>query len=119
MSARAGGSASSNGKAPVRASREAASVPGPDALALNLIREGIETIDAQLVTLLGERLRLARAAGAAKRAAGLPTLDPAREAAVVRRAAAAARKAGLPVEQVRDVFWHIVGLCRGAQTEQR
>lgn len=86
---------------------------------LGEVRGEIEALDARLVGLLAERLRLACAAGEAKRAAGLPTLDPAREAAVVRRAAAAARRAGLPVEPVRDIFWHIVGLCRGAQAEER
>lgn len=84
---------------------------------LERIRAEIEAVDAALVGLLADRLRLARAAGEAKQGAGLPTLDPGREAAVVRRAAAAARDRGLPPEAVRDVFWHIVGLCRGAQAE--
>src|SRR5207249_4517022 len=56
-------------------------------------------------------------AAVAKRAAGLPTLDPAQEAAVIRRAAALARDAGLPEEDLRDVFWHVVGLTRRAEQE--
>ncbi|MBX6366066.1 MAG: chorismate mutase, partial [Gemmatimonadetes bacterium] len=57
--------------------------------------------------------------GAANRAAGLPTLDPAREAAVVRRAGALAREHGLEAEAVRGIFWHLIGLSRRAQAEDR
>src|SRR5207253_2077326 len=59
----------------------------------------------------------ARRAAAAKRSAGLPTLDPGQEAAVVRRAAALAREGGLPEEAVRDLFWHLVGLTRRAEQD--
>jgi chorismate mutase len=55
--------------------------------------------------------------GTHTRAGGLPTLDPAREAEVIRRAASIAREHGLPDEKVRDIFWHIIGLSRGAQLE--
>ena len=55
--------------------------------------------------------------GEVKRELGLPVLDPAREAAVVRRAGSLAREAGLPDEDVRYLFWHLVGLCRRAQLE--
>jgi chorismate mutase len=85
---------------------------------LEAIRSEIERVDRALVALIGERVRLARAVGAAKRAAGLPTLDPAREAAVVRRAGALAREAGLDDEEVRYIFWHLVGLSRRAQVEE-
>ena len=52
-----------------------------------------------------------------KRAAGLPILDPRREAEVIRRAVVAAREKDLPTEPVRQIFWHIVGLSRRAQEE--
>jgi chorismate mutase len=81
------------------------------------LRRRIEEIDSALVELIAERVRLARDVGAAKRAAGLPTLDPSREAAVIRRASALAREAGLVEEEVRDIFWHLIGLSRRAQTE--
>jgi chorismate mutase len=80
-------------------------------------RAEIERIDRALIGLIEERVRAAHRAAAAKRAAGLPTLDPAQEAAVIRRAAALARDAGLPEEDVRDLFWHIVGLTRRAEQE--
>jgi hypothetical protein len=38
-------------------------------------------------------------------------VDPGREAKVLRLAGERARKAGLPEEPVRDVYWRIVALC--------
>jgi chorismate mutase len=81
------------------------------------LRADIERIDRALVDLIRERVRAARSTAAAKRAAGLPTLDPPQEAAVIRRAAALARDAGLPAEDVRDVFWKVVALTRAAELE--
>lgn len=83
--------------------------------ALVALRRELEQLDAELVRLLAERERLARAIGAAKRAAGIPTLDPAREAAVVRRAAALARDHELDEEDVRAVFWKLIASARRAQ----
>lgn len=80
-------------------------------------RAEIERIDRALVALIRERVSAARRAAAAKRAAGLPTLDPAQEAAVVRRAAALARDAGLEEEGVRDLFWQLIGLTRRAEQQ--
>ena len=78
-------------------------------------RDEIERIDRQIVDLLGARLTLGKKTGELKRAAGLPILDPTREAAVIRRAAAAARAIGVPPEPVREVFWQIVGMSRRVQ----
>lgn len=85
--------------------------------ALTALREEIARIDHELIRLIAERVRVARAVGRAKRAADLPTLDPAREAAVVRRAAALAREAGLGEDDVRSIFWHLIGQARRAQAE--
>ncbi len=81
------------------------------------LRGEIERIDRALVDLIRERVSAARGTAAAKRAAGLPTLDPPQEAAVIRRAAALAREAGLPAEDVRDVFWKVVALSRAAELD--
>ncbi|MGQ0562034.1 MAG: chorismate mutase, partial [Gemmatimonadota bacterium] len=62
---------------------------------LTRLRDEIERIDRELVGLIAERVRLARAVGAVKRSAGLPTLDPAREANIIRRSGHLAREAGL------------------------
>jgi len=81
------------------------------------LRDQIEEVDRDIVGLLARRVRLALDVGAAKRDAGLPTLDPAREAAVVRRAVTMARDAGVHDDDVREIFWHVIGLCRRAQME--
>jgi len=92
--------------------------PGASAHAdLARLREEIERIDRTLIELIARRVNLAREVGAAKRAAGLPTLDPAREAAVIRQAAVLGREAKLVDDDVRQIFWHIIGLSRRAQLE--
>lgn len=92
----------------------------PDAalVALGKSRQHIETIDRELVGLLAKRVSLSKEIGALKKAAGLPTLDPAREAEVIRRAAGMARDAGLNDEKVRDIFWHVIGLSRAVQVDE-
>ena len=84
---------------------------------LAALRERVEAVDAEIVLLLARRLELAREVGAHKHAAGLATLDVKREAVVLRRACALARDAGLPEEPTRQLFWGIIGICRGAQQE--
>ena len=87
--------------------------------ALRALRARIERTDDRILALLVQRTALARMVGAAKHSAGLPVLDPAREAQVVRRAAARARELGVPAEQVRSLFWQIISLCRGEQLPAR
>jgi chorismate mutase len=84
---------------------------------LERLRAEIERIDRALIGLVRDRVRTARAVAEVKRAAGLPTLDPAQEAAVIRRAAAIAREHQLPEEETRDLFWVLVGLTRRAEVE--
>jgi chorismate mutase len=87
----------------------------PHGAELSRCREEIERIDDEIIKLLARRLTLGRQTGTLKREAGLPILDPAREAAVIRRVAEVAREAGLPPEPIREIFWQIVGLSRRAQ----
>ena len=90
----------------------------PDPLAeLAECRAEIEKVDRQLIQLLAARMALGRRTATIKRAAGLPILDPQREAEVIRRAVTTAREHSLPVEGVREMFWHIVGLSRREQEE--
>jgi chorismate mutase len=80
-------------------------------------RSQIEEIDLKLIALLAERVALGQRTRVLKQAVGLPILDPQREAEVIRRAVVAARGKSLPIEPVRQIFWHIVGLSRRAQEE--
>ena len=84
---------------------------------LTALREKVERVDAELVTLLAERVELARQVGEHKRESGLALLDAKREAAVLRRTGALGREAGLPEEAVRQLFWTIIGICRHAQED--
>ena len=85
--------------------------------ALARCRRDLEALDREIIGLLAKRVARSKEIGALKRIAGLPTLDPAREADVIRRAATVARDHGLADEKVRDIFWHVIGLSRSAQTE--
>jgi chorismate mutase len=107
MSAEAGG-----GRREARANTTHAA----DALAT--CRKDIERIDSEVVRLLGERVRIGREIGTLKRSLGLPTIDPAREAEVIRHAGELARDAGLLDEPVRAIFWQIIGLSRRAQVDE-
>ena len=84
---------------------------------LAALRDQIEAIDAGLIDLIAQRVRAARDVGRAKRSLGLAILDPAREAAVVRRAVELAREKELDEEDIREIFWHIIGLSRRAQLQ--
>jgi len=81
-------------------------------------REEIEQLDRELVALVARRVAIARRVGTLKHRLGMTTLDPEREASVVRRAAELARDAALDVEELRHLFWCVVGLSRRAQMEQ-
>jgi chorismate mutase len=81
-------------------------------------RGEIERIDNEIISLLAERLALGKRTGDLKRVAGLPILDPTREAAVIRRVTTAARESGLPPEPIREIFWQIVGMSRREQEAQ-
>lgn len=80
------------------------------------LRAEIVRVDDAILDLLARRQGLARRVGAAKRAAGVPIADPAREAAVIRRVAERARAAQLPSEPVRELFRRIISMARDVQT---
>lgn len=79
------------------------------------LRDAIEKVDTTIITAIAERMALSRAVGRVKTATGQPVMDPAREAAVVARAAALAREAGLPEDEVRELYWRIIAASRRAQ----
>lgn len=82
---------------------------------LDSLRREIASLDEQLVSLLARRLELVEEVGVVKQELGLPTLDPTREAEVVRRGAEFARARGLDPELARDVLWRIMAHARFIQ----
>jgi chorismate mutase len=82
---------------------------------LEALRGEIERLDREIVSAIARRRDLALEVGEEKDREGLPTLDPEREAAVVRRAGALARESDLPEEEVRAIFWRLIGICRRSQ----
>ena len=78
-------------------------------------RNAIEVVDQRIISLLAQRVALALRAARAKRDAGLPIVNPDREADVIQAAIAAASVEGLPADPVREIFQQIVGISRRAQ----
>ena len=82
---------------------------------IDSLRAEIEAVDARLIATIAERVRLAKAVGCVKAAAGFPVIDPAREAAVVSRASVLARANGLPEDEIRALYWRLVAMARRVQ----
>lgn len=91
--------------------------PSADASQLDRLRQEIAAVDDQLVALLARRLGLARTIGDVKERLGLPVMDPAREAEVVRRAVALARENDVDPELVRAVLWRVIDHARAVQED--
>ena len=85
---------------------------------LDAARNEISSIDSRLVSLIAERARVAREIGREKRSLGMTVLDPAREAAVVRRAGELARESGVDAEAIRTIFWQLIALSRNVQSDE-
>lgn len=86
-----------------------------DAARLEQLRTDIATVDDDLIGLLARRLAAVAEIGGIKQRLGLPVLDPAREAEVVRRAAHRARERGVDPELVRAVLWRVIDHARQLQ----
>jgi chorismate mutase/prephenate dehydrogenase len=82
-------------------------------------RDEIAQLDREMIALLQRRVELALRTGPLKRNLGLPILDPAREATVIRSAVESARTRGLAEEPVREIFWRILAMSRDAQSEEK
>lgn len=82
---------------------------------LQELRIRISEVDGHLIRLMGERRALALEVGRIKEERGLPVMDPAREARVVRQVAERAREAGVDEEMARDVIWRIIASAREVQ----
>lgn len=85
---------------------------------LEKLRERIIRLDDEIIKLIGERRDLVVEIGRIKEELGLPVLDPAREARVVRRVAERSRGLGVDEELTRDVIWRIIASAREAQGQR-
>ena len=81
---------------------------------LDRLRREIGEVDRALMSLVAKRVELARRIGEAK---GARHRHRGADPAVVRQAGELAREAGLDAEEVRPLFWHLIGLSRRAQLE--
>lgn len=82
---------------------------------LEALRQDVASTDEELVRIIARRLQLAQEIGQVKEALGLPIMDPAREAEVVRRAGELARARGADPELVRGILWRIIDAARSVQ----
>lgn len=79
------------------------------------LRASIDRIDEMLVSLIGERQRLARAVGVAKRTANLPPVDQTREHDVIQRIANHAQDHGVNETEARLLADQLIRLARTTQ----
>ncbi|MCL2149803.1 MAG: prephenate dehydratase [Dehalococcoidia bacterium] len=80
------------------------------------LRAEIDAADAKLVALIAQRLRLAAEIGQAKKEAGQPVVDPAREVEVLARVSELARQGGLDERTAETFFRQLIKLARGTQS---
>ena len=83
--------------------------------ALEECRGELDELDEQLIRLIKRRLELGLRAASIKKEAGLPILDPEREAKVIAQAMEWAREAELSEDEVADIFKRLVSLSGRAQ----
>lgn len=79
------------------------------------LRASIDRIDEMLVSLIGERQRLARAIGVAKRTAALPPVDSSREHDVIQRIVNHASDHGVNENEARVLADQLIRLARTTQ----
>jgi chorismate mutase len=82
---------------------------------VSVLRESIDRIDEQLVALIGERQRLARAVGVAKHRAALPPVDATRESTVLSKIAAHASDHGVAENEMRLLAEQLIRMARTTQ----
>lgn len=86
-------------------------------LNLSGIRTQIDSMDEDIVELLGRRMQLAEQVARYKASHGLPVLDEQRERAVVEDRSALAAAFGLPPEGIGELFELIMRMSRERQQE--
>ncbi len=88
-------------------------------LKLAELRQKIDAIDKQILTLLQKRIRLALRANPIKEKAELAVRDFSREAAILENKMHEAARKNLPALEIKAIFQKIIGVCRRAQMSAR
>lgn len=84
---------------------------------LDDLRRRIDEVDRTVIDLITLRAGLARRIGKIKAQNGMPTTDRGREEQVISNALASGWD-GLPGEHLREVFSHLIELCRAVQEDE-
>ena len=82
---------------------------------LKELRKKIDSIDEQILLLLGERVKVCRDIGVAKKKQGAPIRDAERENEVYQHIKAKAARLSLDSMQVEAVYREIVNMCSSVQ----
>ena len=82
---------------------------------LENLRKNIDDIDARLVMLIGERLRVANQIGNEKKKRNIPVDDQSREAEVIDHVCTVAQGEGIDVEVVRKIYTLIIAGSKKVQ----
>ncbi len=87
---------------------------------LKQLRKRIDELDEEILHLLGERAKICKTIGSAKKVKGMPVKDTARENEVFKHIKAKAAEFALDAVQVEAVYREIVNMCSDVQmTEKR
>lgn len=84
-------------------------------MSLEELRREIEGIDREIVKLVAERLRVARAIGHEKAASGLPVTDPVREKVVLEKVRALARSSGIDEDGIESLYREMIKLAKSVE----
>ena len=84
-------------------------------MSLEELRRGVDDVDARLVRLLAERLKLSREIGAEKARLGKSLTDASREAVVMERIRRLAAEDGVDAGAVESVYRRIIAASKGVQ----
>jgi chorismate mutase/prephenate dehydratase len=84
-------------------------------MSLDDLRKKIDSIDTDIVRLIGERIKIAREIGGEKRSQGRQVNDRAREKRVLSHIKALARSENLDQEVIEDIYQQIITACRRTQ----
>ncbi len=84
-------------------------------MSLDNLRKRIDSIDTEIVRLVGERIRIAQEIGGEKRSKGRQVNDQAREKKVLSHIKAIAQDENIAPEVIESIYQQIITVCRRTQ----